>query len=82
MWDHRALGTHQARMEVRLVGTNINFNHVNCLHLRIDETPAIPVGGCQKKEVSHPNRCLVVEISSGFLYGFALHFYCLFTFVK
>lgn len=37
-----------------------------------------------KKEVSHPNRCLVVEIRirSGFLYGFALHFYCLFTFVK
>lgn len=49
MWDHRALGTHQDRMEVRPVGTHFNINHVNRLRLRMDETQAIPVGGRQKR---------------------------------
>lgn len=54
MWDHRALETHQARMEVRPVGTHFNINHVNCLRLRMEETPAIPVGGRQKEKFHTP----------------------------
>lgn len=58
---------------------NINFSHVNCLRLRMEETSAISVWLQQRRFTAQ--QVPGCRNTFWFLLCVALHFYCLFTFL-